>query len=109
MSLLLLLACVRALPSSPVTTVTTPPPEPTEASALAGWLIAGDPLARRPRPLSEAGAALLPGLAAFRDTVQGAGDSGASWRLERAERGTVAVPLARGARLAVAEIGLGDA
>ncbi|MBM4393977.1 MAG: hypothetical protein FJ090_22855, partial [Deltaproteobacteria bacterium] len=53
--------------------------------------------------------ALLPGLAAFRETVQGAGDSGASWRLERAERGTVAVPLARGARLAVAEIGLGDA
>ncbi len=109
MSLLLLLACVRTPPSPPAATLAPPPPEPTEASALVGWLLAGDPLARRPRPLSEPGAALLPGLAAFRETVQGGGDTGASWRLERAERGTVAVPLVRGARLAVAEIRLDDA
>ncbi len=108
MSLFLLLACVRPPLSPPTVTVAPPPPEPADAHLLVEWFLAGDPLARRPRPLSEAGAALLPGLAAFRDTVQGAGDTGASWRLERAERGTVAVPLSRGARLAVAEIRLDD-
>ncbi len=80
-------------------------PEPSDAGARLAWILRGDPLARRPRLPSEAGAASDPALAAWRRAASSSGpvDSATWWELEREHAGTVAVPLARGARLAEAE------
>lgn len=84
--------------------------EPGEPGALVAWILRGDPLARRPRLPVGPAAAALPGLAAWQEVAsrQGPVESSDWWRLERAHPGTVAVPLARGARLAEAETHLDD-
>ncbi|MFN7143056.1 MAG: hypothetical protein ACK4YP_04720, partial [Myxococcota bacterium] len=97
--LLLLLACARsvapALEIDPADAAATAP-EPTDPTALVGWMVAEDPLVRRPRmptgPLDGP-------LAAFRDLAGAEAAKPTDWAdLEARHRGTVAVPFARGAR-----------
>jgi hypothetical protein len=107
--LLLALACAPVIPAAlevdPVETAETP--EPTDPTARLAWMIGEDPLARRPRVPS---GDLDPPLSAWRDVATAPSAKAYDWgALEAAHRGSVAVPLARGARLAALETSLGDA
>jgi len=105
MLFLLALACPRSIaPALEVepTAVDAPAPEPVEAGAQLAWMIGRDPLARRLRvPAQPAD----PAVAAFLAAPAGTG----WWSLEATHPGTLAVPLARGARLATLEGNLADA
>jgi hypothetical protein len=107
--LLLLLACARTIPTAlqiedEDTTVAVP--EPTDPAARLAWMVGEDPLVRRPRiPTAEVEAPL----AAYRALSAAPIVKPTDWAdLETLQRGTVAVPLARGARLAGLETALGD-
>ncbi len=106
---LMLLACVRPLPSTlGVESAASPAaaPEPTDPAARPAWMIGEDPLARRPRIPS---GALEPGLGAWRELALSNASNPHDWaELEAANPGTIAVPLSRGARLAALEISLGE-
>jgi hypothetical protein len=107
--LLLMLACARSIPPELFATrpsgPTVPTPTPTEPGAWLDGLIAGDPLARRVRLDGVRDDA---GYAAFVSVAERPG-SGARqwWELESRQRGTLAVPFARGARLAMLEAARG--
>lgn len=104
MLLLLALGCPRSISPAlqvdpPV--VEQPAPEPTDTPGQLAWMIGRDPLARRLRvPAHPAD----PAVAAFLAAPAGPG----WWSLEATHPGTVAVPLARGARLATLEGNLGN-
>lgn len=107
--LLLLVACARPIPPAlqvEPEDLAQAAPEPTDTPALLAWIIGDDPLARRPRTPTSPGDAAL---AAWTAVAQGADPSPTEWAsIEAAHRGTAAVPLARGARLAALETALGD-
>ncbi len=107
----LLLGCPRSI--SPVLELEPTPtaaeaaaPEPTEPAARMAWMLAGDPLARRPNVPR----ASVPDPLSFWVGVanQPAPRADAWWGLERTHPGTIVVPLARGGRLAALETHLGD-
>lgn len=76
-------------------------PEPGEPQARLVWILHGDPLVRRPRmPAGDPDPALADWLAVAR---QGDPRADSWWALEATHRGTVVVPLSRGARLAAIE------
>jgi hypothetical protein len=107
--LLLLAACARPLPAALAiesATDVAEVPEPTDPAARLAWMVGSDPLARRPRlPAGEVDAPL----AAWRTLAQATTATAYDWgAVENAHRGTVAVPLARGARLAALETSLGE-
>lgn len=102
----LLLACVRTVAPPLEVSSTVAVPEPDSPEERLPWMLAGDPLARRPRVPS---GPVTPGVAAFLDVDRRADPKPAEWfALEAAHRGTEAVPLARGARLGVLEVSLDD-
>ncbi len=100
----LLLACVRAV--SPVLEVGTaaaprpPPVEPEDPAALVEWMVADDPLVRRPRLPRAAPEALAPFVTLAR---QDTASARSWWEAEAAAAGSSAVPFLRGARLAALE------
>ena len=99
----MLLACTRTVaPILEVAPVAATEPE-TPAERLA-WMIDGDPLARRPKvPVGPTDGPVT----AFLELDRRPDPKAADWFvLEATHRGTAAVPLARGARLAVLEISL---
>lgn len=108
-SLLLLAGCLRA--SAPPPSEVAPPvvpPEPDDPALLVPWMIAGDPLARRPRQPERPPAA--PDLAAYVAVAAEADPTPAAFRrLEEQWPGTPTVALARGARLAAMEVAGDDA
>lgn len=106
MWLSLLVACTRAIsPALEVapTALVAPAPPASDPSARLEWILAGDPLVRRPR-VPEAEISLIP----FLQVQSGTATADEWWVLEREHPGTVLVPFARGARLAVLETSLGD-
>lgn len=107
--LLLMLACARSIPAAlqvedEDARVTAP--EPADAAARLAWMIGEDPLVRRPRvPDGE----LDPALTAWREVARLPAPKPTDWAdLETLRRGTLAVPFARGARLAALETALGE-
>lgn len=102
--LLLALACARSIP--PELLATPPVATPVEAAPLdpaarLDWLLGGDPLARRVRT---DGPREDPGYAAFVAVAEAPGSGArAWWELEARHPATLAVPLARGGRLAMLE------
>ncbi|MFZ5476983.1 MAG: hypothetical protein ACOZNI_09435 [Myxococcota bacterium] len=81
-------------------------PEPADPEARAAWMVASDPLVRRPRvPEGAVPADLADAVARLKDPQP---PPQVWWQLEARNRGTRAVPFARGARLAVLETALGD-
>lgn len=103
--LLAIPACVRVPPvlaPAPAAPTAVDLVQVTDAGSAAAVLVGADPLLRRPRPPGDW--ALLPGLepvAAWAQVNARAQPLPADWwALERAWPGTLAVPLARGARLA---------
>lgn len=113
-ALLLLLACgVREIPEH------LKPDAPTAAQAVVvedlptafAVTLAGDPLARRPRPPDDATLATFPGAEPLRDfaaLTRAAPTDPAAWSaFERERRGTLAVGLARGWRLGAVEAMIG--
>lgn len=103
MLLHLLLACPRGVtPTAPVAPpVAAVPTQPTDPAGISAWMIRGDPLARRPRLPT---GSVDPGTDAFVAVASGTDPRPAEWwTLDRQYAGTVAVPLAAGARLAAVE------
>jgi hypothetical protein len=105
--LLLALGCARSI--APVLQLddvdTVEAPEPADAAGKIAWIVAEDPLVRRPRlPSGE----LDGGLDEFRALATGNPAATALADLEARHRGTVVVPFARGARLAALEVSLAD-
>lgn len=105
----LLLACARAIPPALQIEATGPvpeAPEPPDPAAKVAWMVGNDPLVRRPRlPQADVPEPLAP-------YVEVALREGAHpqdwWAVESAHHGTLAVPFARGARLAALETSLQD-
>ena len=94
----LLLAGCPAHTPEPVPVPVGPPPQPADADALAGWVLAGDPLARRPRMPAE-------GTTGAGGEIRAAlGYALPGWEAEAEAPGTIRVPLLRGARLAELEL-----
>jgi hypothetical protein len=86
--------------------VATEAPEPDAPEARAAWMVANDPLVRRPRvPTGQVPADLPPVVALLQQSNVAAQ---AWWQVETTFPGTRAVPFARGARLAVLETALAD-
>lgn len=76
-------------------------PEPTDPAARLRWMVGTDPLLRRPRlPAAELGPPLAEWQAAAREPSPRADRW---WAIEATRPGSLAVPLARGARLAAVE------
>ncbi len=108
--LLLILACARPIPPAlqiDAQDATTSLPEPDEPAARLAWMVGDDPLVRRPRvptgPVDDA-------VAAWAAVARAADATPTDWAaVEAAHRGTAAVALARGARLAALETSLDDA
>ncbi len=96
--LTLLLAGCPAHTPEPIPAPVGPPPQPGDTDALIGWVLAGDPLARRPR--MPAGG--TPGAGA--DIRAALGCALPGWEAEAGAPGTIRVPLLRGARLAELEL-----
>ncbi len=107
--LLLLLACARSIPPAlqveDEDTVLAEA-EPTDPAARLAWMVGEDPLVRRPRlPTGD----VDPALAAYRAVASRDNVKPTDWAdLEALHRGTLAVPFARGARLAALETALGE-
>lgn len=80
--------------------------EPAELEPWREWLLHGDLLARRPRTPATL---LDPGLAVWKETAGGVGESASFWRAELSAPRTASLPLVRGARLAAVESLPGDA
>lgn len=100
----LLLGCVAELPPELApgpSAVTAPPPEPTDPVAKVAWMIGDDPLARRPRVPATGFDPAVDAFGAVSATAAERPDTW--WGLEARFPGTLAVPLARGARLAAVE------
>jgi hypothetical protein len=107
--LYLLLACARPVPPAlqiEPATVAVDDAEPTDPAAQMTWMMGSDPLVRRVRvPTHTAPAPVRAWLGVATMDAPRAEDW---WALERANGGTIAVVLARGARLAALETRLGD-
>ena len=105
MILLLLAACPRTI--SPELEITPPQAaavelgEPEEIGAWRAWILRGDPLGRRARVPQRH---LDPGLDRWLSSAGHDAEPEAWWQAESESRGTGALPLLRGARLAAAEV-----
>lgn len=81
--------------------------EPTDPREKLTWMLAGDPLARRPRVPAQPPDAAVAAWSAV--AAQAEPTAAEWWALEQAWPGTIVVPLARGARLSVIEASVSDA
>lgn len=107
--LLAALGCAPVHPPPPTGQATVAPaPEPADPGEKLAWMVGSDPLVRRPSLPAQDG---VPGgldgylaLARLEDSTPQRW-----WEVEAGGAGTLAVPFARGARLATLETAVGDA